>query len=423
MATSSLVTIQSLFQYPYIVERISQIAPTSMAMSNFFGMGVRVSGSGDERTMTSGTRRSDQRKLVFDIFNNTRTTAGVKAYGTGPTIRRPKPSGQTTANALRTYEARVVDLNEVVTLRNMGSSNFDSLDSMGRQYVTRQFDSLVRSGLNSREFAFVSMLKGGFKVKELSEGNWACVPNTSDYTTNILHTADYQIPASHKAQLDIGGAGDIIDASWATPTTKIVDHIRTVRAQAVSRSGLAITEIWCNTNVLNKILSNNQAQEIGGSSFRVFDRLTGNQVQSGDTTTMGNLDSGKYVIEVELRALPEVTFHVYDDGITLPVDASTREAEDAIEDISGQQAFVKFLGDNEILMTPGASDASEWLDMYDVLEVIQKNYETQPEMLYGFGAWLRRQMAPVPSYELHMMDNYCPAIKVPTAVYNPTVIF
>lgn len=422
MPATAAYSMESLFKYPYIVDRISQVGATSLALSNYYGMGVRVSG-GTEGQLVSGSKRSELSDIVYDVFNNTRLTNTMRPKGTGPHTVKPQRTGQITAHGMRFYENRLFDANEVAQYRALGSNRTDMLDRMGAEYVTRQFDDLIRRGMNGREFCFVNLLKGGFKVIQIGDDQWLPVPSSYS-SANVLFENDYQLPAAHQGQLNIGGS-NLISATWATTTTDIIGDIRNIRAAAVERSGLPITELWCNSKVMNYIVNNEKAQAQGGSSFMVWDRLTQQTVDQGNHQVPSSPGS-KYIIDLKLRALPEVTIHVYDDGLTLPGDvANGYHPEDEIpNDVSStNQQFVKFLGDTEVLLTPPPSTASQWVDMYAVRELIQRNWESPQEAVYGMAAWTRRQIDPVPAFDLRVIDNYCPALRIPTAVYNPTVVF
>ena len=419
-------SMDNLFRYPFIIDRITRIAPTSMAMSTFYGQGISVTG-GKEPRMTSGNRRSRKREIVFDITNNTRRTNTYRPPGAGPSYRNPQKIGQVMARALRFYDARPFTYDEIDEFRTLGSSRVDLVDEGGLEYLTYQMDDLVRSALNGREFAFVQMLKGGFKIAQLGNDEWLPVP--SNYSSiDTIFDVDYQVPDSHKSQLALGTAGaNLITADWSTPSTDIAEQIRNLRAVAVERSGYPITHMWCNTTILNELLSNTALQAAGGSAFKVFDAITGEEVSVGQLT-QGTINS-KQMLMVKLRALPEITVMVYDDGWTLPFDNSgSYNVEDQIHDPGASTAdkqaggkFVKAIADDEVIFTPPPSTGREWIDTYAVHEIIQKNYESPQESLYGLGAWWRRKMEPTPSIELHVLDNYCPALKNPYAIYNPTV--
>lgn len=416
MPATSAVSVSSLFKYPYIVDRISRIGAVSAAISNFYGMGIRASGR--EGQLISGTQRSDLPQFVADIFNNTRLTSTLRAREVGPAVIKPQKVGQVVANSMRFYEMRPFSLNQIANMRRLGSNRTDQLDAMGQEYLTRQMDDQIRRAVNMREFALVNAMKGGFKVVKVGEDNLQCVP-TSYSSVSAEFSVDFQVPATHKSQINLGG-GNIIDASWSTASTKIITHLRKIRAIAVERSGLPITDMWCNTTVFNYILNCTEAQNQGGSSFRVFDSLSVKEA-AGSGPDFANVGR-KEMLNVVLRALPELTIHVYDDGLVLPKDQATPAyAEDYVETADSNSQFVKFLSDTEVLLTPPPSRASEWLDMYAVMEIIQRGYADQPEQVYGMAAWGRRRPDPVPQYEFHVLDNYCPFLKIPNAIYNPTV--
>lgn len=420
MADTSAVSLASLFRRPYVVDRISRVGAVSMAMSNFYNMGTNPSGRDGQ--IVSGTRRSPDPQFVFDIFSNTRLTPKMRGRETGPSVMTPKPVGQVIANAMRFYEMVPFSLNKIANYRKLGSNRFDLLDRMGQVYVTNQMDTQIRRFAHGREFCFVNMLKGGFKVIDVGEDDLMAVPMSY---SNVVpkFTVDYRIPASHKSQIALAdGGGNIIQTSWADESAPIISDIRKIRAKAVERSGLPITDMWCNTTVMEYIVNNTDAQAAGGSAFRVWDRLTQQEVTKMNPD-VGPLGS-RYVITMQLRALPEITIHVYDDGLILPKDlASPSYPSDTEDTYDSFSQFVKFMGDDEVLLTPPPSTASQWMDMYSVREIIQRNYTSQPEEVYGMAAWSRVKIEPVPSVEFHTLDNYFPAITVPNAVYNPTVVF
>lgn len=417
MPGQSSVVLSSLFKYPYIADRIARIGPTSQAISNFYGMGI--SASGREGNILSGTARSDFRKFVHDIFNNTRQTNTLKAPGTGPSFIKPQKTGQVVANALRFYEARTFEYNEIAQYRPLGKLP-GTLDKMGQQFVTRQMDDLIRRSINGREFAFINMLKGGFKVVAVGNDQLQCVPTAYSSVTAEFEV-NFQLPSSHKNKVTFGGT-DLISASWDNASTPIITDLRKIRAKAVERSGLPLTECWCNTTIMNHLLNCTEAQNQGGDAFRVFDRLSQREVPTGSPDVSSA--SSKYVIDVKLRAFPEMTFHVCDDGFVLPADqASPVEAEDYEDSVPTGSSFQKYLSDTEVILTPPPSLAGEYLEMYAVLEYIMREYGKPVEPIYGLAAFGRKKPEPTPRFEFHVLDNYLPALKIPNAVYNPTVVF
>lgn len=408
MPNTSAISVDQLLRYPFIADRISRIASPGAAISQYFGANLMAQGEGDQASITSGAgKRSDRRDIVYDIFDNTRTINSIKAEGTGASTVSPKPIGQVSGKGVRTFLKLPFYYEKLRDYRPLGNSNPTVVDNLGAQYIADQTTRLIQKQLNLRELMFVQMLKGSTQLKKFGE-DWLPVPSGG------TRTIDYQLPASHKAQLalDDGGA-DIFTESLASTTADIITPFHKILALGPKLSGFTMTDVWMNSSMFAKFKQNEKLQAAGGTAFKVFDRYGEQSIEAPSFSQSLSLPSK--IRTYQVRALPEFNFHVYDGGLTYSADG-------AVDDNITGANFVKHIGDDELIITP-SPDQREWFDVWDVMEYVAERYNDTPKPVYGFHTYARQEVDPVPATALYLIDNFMYGLTIPSAIFNPTVIF
>jgi hypothetical protein len=120
---------------------------------------------------------------------------------------------------------------------------------------------------------------------------------------------------------------------------------------------------------------------------------------SGYRNADGIEDPGLTVV---FRALPWLTWHVYDAGL----------------DVNG--TYTKFLSDTTAVFLP--EPGNDWIEWIEGSEVVAENVLDGGTERYGLHAWSTRVIDPA-GWELKVVDNGIPAPYVPKCIAYGTVIF
>ena len=256
MATRS-ATLPQMLKHPWVLGVFSRLKPAGLALQNFYGMGP---------TAAPTERPTGVREFAYDIFNNTRTMASLRAPMTGPSRIAPKPIGRATAYCARLYETIPFPYEKVYGTRPLGGQ-LGALDRTGKSWVARQMKYGAQRFANSIEFMVSRMFRGGYSItisgEDLRFGELGA--GTVDVS--------FPIPAVNKSQLDAGTGSDIIGTTWSNAAATIVEDMYTLNAAAELQTGYPIEHCWCNTTTFLYILGNTQLRTIHGTYGRFFEEF------------------------------------------------------------------------------------------------------------------------------------------------------
>lgn len=371
------VTREQLFQSPVITGIISQIdTPGSLFQRTYSaaGMNDRVQG----------------RTASWDLFHSTRSVATVRGPRTGPNLRSRKPYGNRSAQLIRMHEKMFIADEDLMRYRPPGGP-VGAIDSNGQAYVRQQLEYFSQVFRNAREFMWSRMFRGGFGVKIVGDDMQLVEKGAS----GVVFDVDYGIPAANLNQL-----GGIINASWATSTTDIINQLMELEKYASRVNGRPPRHIWLNGTTAKYLLENSQLATVTGSSIRIFESLTRREIDPASKFP----DTG---YEIMFGALPLYRFHVYNGGL---VKAGT--AEDFDSQISSSN-FEYFIPDDHVIITP---DPGNWCGSIVGSEYIRENVTSDMREVYGFNAWSTPVIDP-PGREIKQLDNFLPVLYEPFAVH------
>lgn len=386
------LTLQQITQTPFILKVISRIKTPLSLFQQFFGM---LPGQGATRTVSG-------RYVGWDIMDVSRQMAKGRAPGTGPSTVTRKSIGHVSGVVYRTFEKVPLYYEDIFRARPLGSQ-IGTVDARGQDYIRRQMAYLTRRSRNSREFMISRMLRGGFSLSK----------NGDDYTpieyqgSGAVVDIDYQIPATHKTQLDLGTGSNVITASWATASTDVISHVLNINKAFERIHGWPMRHIWINSTTFGYLMNNTKLQAAGGTAYRIFETFSSREIRSEE----GMPDSG---FDVVFRALPLWKFHVY-DGVL----AASTANEGTVDETTVANTSL-LIPDNVAIFMPDPDP--EWCGLIEGSEFIMENILDAGREVYGFHSWMTRDIDP-PRLDLKSLDNAIPALFNPKCIAYGTVIF
>ena len=285
---------------------------------------------------------------------------------------------------------------EIFRTRPLGQQ-FGVVDLNGQSYVNQQISYLTQRFRNSREFMISRMLRGGFGVLQSGE-SWIPVEKGAG-----TFDVDYNLPATHLSQLDLGTGSDIIGTTWLSAGADVVGDVLGINKAFERLHGRALRHIWINSTLFGSLLSNTGLQAVGGTAYRIFDSLSARQQKSVE----GIPDTG---FDVVFRALPLQTFHVYDGVLNV----------NQLTDSDSTANTSMFIPDQNAIFMPEPSP--DWVGWINASEYVKENLMDAGNQVFGFHSWTTNVIDPA-GVELKMLDNGLPVLYVPKSIAYGTVVF
>lgn len=376
-----MAALQTLLSPQVLTNVVSQKAAASSWLLDLFKLGP---GQGMETYMGHG------RFGAFNVYNHVRSVAKGKAPGTAAGRSNPNPMGQVNFTYPRMHDS-VPLLAE--TLHNLGRIDDPAQrDQAGADMIKRQTNTLAEKAANWRKAMLIGMLRDSLYFE--FDGDDVYI----NFTAGLK--IDFRMPAGNKAQLNMLGAGNIIDASWATDTTNIPKHLLAINAAFQQLNGGKLCAVICGYAVFDAIRKNNHVQEEHGTSvspYLRFDRLS---VEDSVGKTMKN------VMVVELRSAPGVVFYITDEGLEVGADDTFTKLVEPTDAI--------FLG-----FDPGVDDV---VQCYLGSEPIAEHDGGPENVKVGMASWSVKRANPT-STDLFVLDNCLTVNHVPDSLASGSVIF
>ena len=388
------LSYRQLFQVPYYLRVVERIHSPGSTMTNYYGLGI---------TPRVRTQIINGRAGQYDLFEGTRSLAPFSAPGAPPVDINRKPVGTQPITVPRQYNKIGIEDEQIFGTRNLGQPWSQPVGSRGEAYFARQIQYLKQRMNNNHEFMTAHMFRGGWKLKPFNTGSQQLVlaPLTDATVGAITNTT--LVPADNTGDLD-----GIIDVSWDDPAANLITQFMAIQTRSARINGRRITEVWMNGNTASHLFTNSVLQAVGGSVYRIFDTMNqATEIAPGQKYP----DTG---ITVVFRGLPDIRFHVYNQGYVTP---GTSESFSAQTDLANWNFFIP---DGIAIMTPPPGD---WCEMVEGTEPIQWNLSMAgSQLITGFGSGTERAIDP-PRTDVKMLYNGAPVIVEPNAVYYATVIF
>lgn len=398
------VVLTQLLQPQVVLRVISRIRDKYGFMGRFFGFqpdrfdpeSVTLSGP---NTLASN---SSVRNAVYRIYDATRVVSKFRAPGTGPATVALNPVGQTQIAVARSHQKFDLEAEFLGNLSKIIGPN-SVIDQAGQDYITRQEGSMARQFSNFIEMMAAGMARDSLYYQIVGD-DW--YPSFTAPT--IGQQINFQIPAGNKNQLNMLGAGNIIQVSWANVGAPILSDIAAITAAYVQLSGYAMTDILVNGLMWQQILLNIQIRNQGGSSNTVYAEW------DREPETFMDGQPGVYYVG-KLRALPNVRFHICDDVLALNTDIDPSNAT-----APAGATLVKVIPDNMAIFTTQPN--SEWVQMYHGGEYVCE-YPGAPLVFRGgYYTWKETSTQPGAISLLGLL-NAIALLYVPKAIAPANVIF
>lgn len=317
--------------------------------------------------------------LTEDVLGD-RTTF-VTFYGQRGVAKRTEYAGPSRASSLKQIGEQSVTLlhfAEHIKIRQelmmrLRQPNDLMAQEMAQMEIARHGKDFRQKFDNTR-LAVTTFLLGTGKVYFGADGS--VLPTSSGSTFNI----DLGISANNLNQLN-----GIIDASWATSTTNIIQHIENVRVQMRKNTGRALKHIFYGKNVANYLFKNDTLKAYWQYNSKMYDQFAANpqKVPNGFT-------------DCEWHYMGD-TFYDDASGTTQPI-----------------------WGDDTVVFTPEID--RNFYTMYLGSMAVPKSYGVSAdamgalgnfETVYGLGGYAVPEIDPVGIKQVYF-DTFLPAFKTAT---------
>lgn len=382
MANGSL---QSYLQPIVLTKVISRLAAATDFLPRTFGFhqgGKNIARYGHGRTG------------AFQIYNRVRGVAQGRAPGTAAARRPRNPLDLIPFVYPRMHDSVALLAEELHNLAKIGDPT--QRDEAGKDMIRRQTASLAEYAGNWRTALTVGMLRDSLYMV-IDGDDWYV--SYSNVANSIRY--NFQMPAGNKTRLNMLGGGNLITATWLTPTTDIPANWATIQAAMAQLNGGLLTDAFCGRVMMNYIMSNDNCREFHGTSAAPFKEWMYEE---------GTGDDGKPLTEMRatVNAFPGVTFHITDNGLDLGAPGET-------------PTFTKHIPDDSIAFTCSPTDPDIY-SMYEGSEPIAE-YDGGPETVrVGFSAWSTKTANPT-NTNIFVLDNCLPVNHVPNSGLYATPVF
>jgi hypothetical protein len=344
------------------------------------------------------------RNVTYRIFDHTRVPMKARAPGTGPATVAQNPMGQNTVSVARYHQKIPLTYEFLGNLSPMVGPN-SQVDPGGQAYIGQQTTFLAEQGNNMVEMMAAGMMRDSLYFI-VSGDNW--LPTfTAPTGTTIGFQVPFNIPAGNKNQLNMLGAGNIIQIPWDNVGAPIIGDLQNIIAAYAQVSRYPMSDIWINSTMWINIITNTQVRNTAGSAqepFASFERVP----------ERGMMDTGPADRWMGiLRGQPNVRWHFTADTLALntDVDPSYSTAPAAAN-------LAKLIPDNTAIFCTNPSP--KWTRLYMGGEYVVENPGMAGVLRMGWYAW--HQYVTQPSaVELITLLNAVPLLYIPAVVAPATV--
>lgn len=387
------VTVQQLWQTPYIRGVYSEIATPDLSLTKMYGI-------------MSNREFTPSRVFGFDQFNKTRTVATMKEPMTAPSVIRRQRIASKTGALLRVAEKLHIYDEEIAHLRPPGTP-IGTLDQRGEAWFTQQVEFMTQRHRNLIELAVSKAIQGGFGMAKSGEMYYLTELNASGNAFNIDMFQVENDPgcrARHTGDLD-----GIIDTPWSDPGANIVHQLMKLRQRQIIEYGADCPVAITDSLTISYMMNNVSLSQIAGSSRPVWQSWNQNgptEVSPGDRNLGGQV--------IVFNAIPQYKWLVNDAVVSLG-NASDPQGSDSFV----SSGVSRVIPAGHVIFTP--NPGGDWIACYEGEEPVRKSWQSDSQMARGFEAWNFPLPQHPPGREANMIDNFLPVVRMPRAIWNATV--
>jgi hypothetical protein len=349
-----------------ILKAISQLELPGTSLQRLFGWGFGG----------ANVDRQSGRNFSYDVMQATRSIA----VGRMPAQSSSRQAPQQVKNVSGTFPraAEVIPLldEELLNRRAIGHSS-DELDRGGESYITRQEVFLAQRFANLIEFQTAAMLRGQYRYEALGD-------DLRHSFTGAGTAVNFGIPSSNQGDLDMLGDGPILSALWSNNATDIPQQLHSINAAMVRLTGMGLAHVVLTSVGWKHVLENTKVQEQGGSSQVAWESMK--RVGAGEFTAV-------------LRAIPWVTFHIVDYGLSVWTGSA--------------ETFEKLIEDDHAAFFPQPS--SRWVQFLEGSEIVTEGPGGPRSERFGFYPYSYPTHDPS-GWDLCAVFNGLPGLYLPEAI-------
>lgn len=382
MANTALDTI---LQPTVTTGVVKQVAATSSILLNKFGM----------QPGGPNTKQVGHRRFGYDVFNDSRKVAQGRSPGSAAAVVKRQAVGRVEGVFPRAHERVPMLLEELHNLRPIGGSS-NQFDNAGESFVQKQLRIQGQKIANFRTTLLAGMLRDSLYYHTSGDDIYF------DFTSTSGTQIDFKMPAANKNQLNMLGAGDIINTSWATVATAgVFDDIMAINKAFQQLWGGRLEVVICGADIWSYVTNNTDLKGRAGSANRVFEQF---ERPTEVVDAMGNPIN---MFIGRLTPLPWLEWWIMgDEGLDLGAP--------------GSESYTSFLPTTGAIFMQRPSN--EWCEMLEGSEPVVKNYGQDSTIAMGLDSWTVHERDPA-RVDLFTIDNALSALYVPKSVAFGTVVF
>lgn len=379
-----VASIDQLLSVTYTTKVVSRVAAASNTIARRFGMAGGPPGSGARGANVSTL---GHRQFGYDIFSDTRQIGRSTVPGAPAAVSKRQAVGRVNGTFPRMHDSLPL-LAEVLHNRRAIGGSSSAFDERGRSYISRQQRFLGQKAGNFRSLLIGGMLRGKLYAHQQGDGVYY------DYTSTLANwTMDWQIPTGNLTQLNMLGAGNIINVAWSNPQANIPEDLLQINAAFQQLVGSRLELMIINSVQWNQILNNDYVIQNAGSSSTAFDFI-----RRGSETMENGMPNTTF--EVQLKVVPWLRILVTDEGL------------DVGDPNSGTPTYTKFIPDGYAWFGPEPSPT--YMEMLEGDEPIAEGENMPWVVKAGLNAWSHNTWNPTGT-QLMVLDNAIPALYVPAS--------
>ena len=349
-----------------ILKAVSQIQLPGTSLQRLFGWGM----GGKNVARQSG------RNFSYDVMKATHSIAVARLPAQSASRQAPQRVSNVTGTFPRAAEAIPLLDEDLLNRRALGRS-VDELDHDGETYITRQEVVLAQRFANLVEFQTAALLRGSYAY--LNDGD-----QLRHAFSGTGATIGFQVPVGNQGDLDMLGEGAILDTLWSDTDADIPQQLHNINVAMVRLTGMGLAHVVLTSTGWRHVLENSKVQAQGGSANVAWESMK--RVGAGEFTAV-------------LRAIPWVTFHVIDYGLSVWNGTS--------------ELFEKLIEDDHAAFFPEPSP--RWVQYLEGSEIVTEGPGGPRNEQFGFYPYSYPTHDPS-GWELCAVFNGLPALYLPDAM-------